>query len=72
MKIVLYCQNLVGIGHYLRSLEICRALRGHEVILVTGGPPIDIPPPDHVREVRLPGLTMDFGFKNLVSVDKDL
>ncbi len=72
MKIVLYCQNLVGIGHYLRSLEICRALREHEVFLVTGGPPIDIPPPDHVREVRLPGLTMDFGFKNLVSVDKDL
>ena len=72
MKIVLYCQNLVGVGHYLRSLEICQALKGHEVFFVTGGPPIDILPPNHVQEVRLPGLTMDFGFKNLISADKDL
>ena len=72
MKIILYCQNLVGVGHYLRSLEICQALKGHEVFFVTGGPPIDILPPNHVQEVRLPGLTMDFGFKNLISADKDL
>ena len=72
MKIILYCQNLVGVGHYLRSLEICQALKGHEVIFVTGGPPIDRPPPNHVREVRLPGLTMDFSFKNLISADRDL
>ena len=71
MKIVLYCQNLVGIGHYLRSMEICQALKEHDVIFVTGGPPIDIPPPSHVRNVRLPGLTMDFGFKNLISDEKD-
>jgi predicted glycosyltransferase len=72
MKIVLYCQNLVGVGHYLRSLEICQALKGHEVFFVTGGPPIDMSPPNHVREVRLPGLTMDFGFKNLISTDTNL
>ncbi len=72
MKIVLYCQNLVGVGHYLRSLEICQALKGHEVFFVTGGPPIDLSPPNHVREVRLPGLTMDFGFKNLISTDTNL
>jgi predicted glycosyltransferase len=72
MKIVLYCQNLVGLGHYLRSLEICQALKGHEVFFITGGPTIDIPAPNHVREVRLPGLTMDFGFKNLISADRDL
>jgi predicted glycosyltransferase len=72
MKIVLYCQNLVGVGHYLRSLEICQALKGHEVFFVTGGPPIDIPPPNHVKKVSLPGLTMDFGFKNLISAEKDL
>ena len=71
MKIILYCQNLVGIGHYLRSLEICQAFKGHEVLLITGGRPIGISPPDHVREVRLPGLTMDFGFKKLISTDKE-
>jgi predicted glycosyltransferase len=70
MKIILYCQNLVGIGHYLRSLEICRAFKGHDVILITGGPPIGIAPPNHVREVRLPVLTMDFGFKRLISTNK--
>lgn len=71
MKIVLYCQNLVGIGHYLRSMEICQALKGHEVFFVTGGPPIDLTPPGHVQKVRLPGLSMDFGFKNLVSAEKN-
>ena len=69
MKIILYCQNLVGIGHYLRSLEICQAFEGHDVILVTGGPPTGISPPNHVRELRLPELTMDFGFKKLISAD---
>jgi predicted glycosyltransferase len=70
MKIILYCQNLVGIGHYLRSLEICQAFKGHDVILITGGPPIGIPPPNHVREVHLPELTMDYGFKRLISAEK--
>ena len=72
MKIILYCQNLVGIGHYLRSLEICRAFKGHDVFLITGGPSIGISPPKHVRAVRLPELTMDFGFKKLISADKRL
>jgi predicted glycosyltransferase len=65
MKIVFYCQHVLGIGHFFRSLEICRALRRHRVILVTGGPAIDMGLPDHVREVRLPALEMDREFKAL-------
>jgi len=71
MKIVHYCQHVLGIGHFFRSLEICKALEGHEVYLVTGGLPIDAPLPSHVREVRLPGLMMDLDFKCLFTTDDD-
>jgi len=71
MKIILYCQHVLGVGHFFRSLEICRALKGHEVILVSGGTPVDTPLPDHVREVRLPELMMDPDFKNLYTGDND-
>jgi len=70
MKIVHYCQHVLGIGHFIRSLEICKALKGHKVLLVTGGPPIDTPLPPHIREVRLPGLMMDSNFKRLFPTEK--
>ena len=65
MKIVFYCQHVLGIGHFFRSLEICRALDRHQVILVTGGPRFDAGLPDHVREFPLPALEMDRDFKGL-------
>lgn len=65
MKIVQYCQHVLGIGHFFRSLEICKALKGHEVILVTGGPRVEMSLPSNVREVHLPGLRMDRNFKKL-------
>lgn len=65
MRIILYCQHVLGVGHFFRSLEICRSLAGHEVILVTGGPPVDAPLPPHVRNVCLPGLMMDPDFSRL-------
>ena len=58
---------MLGIGHLFRSLEICRALSDHEVVLVTGGPQIDAKLPEHVREVRLPDLQMNREFKGLFS-----
>lgn len=65
MKIVFYCQHVLGVGHFFRSLEICRALSRHQVILMTGGPRIGAALPGHVREVRLPALEMDRNFKTL-------
>ncbi|MGE5258797.1 MAG: glycosyltransferase family protein [Hyphomicrobiales bacterium] len=65
MKIVFYCQHVLGIGHFFRSLEICRALDRHRVLLVTGGPRLDVVLPPHVSEVRLPALEMDCEFKEL-------
>jgi len=69
MKIVFYCQHVLGVGHFFRSLEICRALHRHQVILVTGGPRIGVGLPGHVREVRLPALEMDRDFKALSAGD---
>ena len=62
MKIIQYCQHVLGIGHYFRSLEIARALHRHELVLVTGGPPVEVNLPSHVTEYRLPGLQMDGAF----------
>lgn len=70
MKIIHYCQHVLGIGHFLRSLEICKALHGHEILLVTGGAGLDIQVPDHVRGVRLPGLMMDPDFKGLLAAEE--
>ncbi len=70
MKIVFYCQHLLGIGHFFRTREICEKLKDHEVILVSGGERPDIPLPEHVRELHLPGLMMDEDFKNMFSTEK--
>ncbi len=40
-RIVVYCQHLSGVGHFVRSREIVRALsRHHEVWFVVGGAPV--------------------------------
>ena len=72
MKTFVYCQHVLGIGHLFRSLEICKALNGHEVVLITGGPPIEIDLPKHVRSFRLPQLQMDPGFKDLRGSDQQI
>jgi len=71
MKIIQYGQNVLGVGHLFRSLEIARALSDHELILVTGGPPVDTELPTHVREFCLPILQMDNAFKGLCSTDEN-
>lgn len=69
MKILVYCQHVLGIGHYFRILEICRALDRHEVVLVSGGEPVDVPLPPHVREVRLGGLMMRPDFSGVFTTE---
>ena len=69
MKILIYCQHVVGIGHLCRMLEIIRALSSHEVTLILGGPPVDIVLPEHVRVVQLPGLMMDPEYTRMFPVD---
>lgn len=69
MRIVFYSQHVLGVGHFFRSLEICRALSAHEVVLVSGGPPVAADLPPHLYDVRLPQLRMDADFRGLIAPD---
>lgn len=72
MKVSYYCQHVLGIGHFHRSLEICRAIaRHHPTTLIVGGPPVAIDHPG-IEVLKLPGLQMDSSFNNLVPCDPDL
>lgn len=69
MKIAVYCQHVLGVGHLHRAIELCRAFSDHEVILITGGPPVDAELPAHVDPVPLPPLKMDSNFGGLSAVE---
>ena len=71
MKIIHYCQHVLGIGHYFRSLEIARALHRHQLVLVSGGPLVGAELPSHVSEYVLPGLQMYSGFSTLFPTEKN-
>ncbi len=69
MRICYYCQHVLGIGHFHRSLEICRALaEGHQVTMILGGPDINVGE-SALSILQLPGLKMDAGFNRLISCD---
>lgn len=66
MKIACYCQHVLGIGHFHRSLEICKALAvHHETVMILGGPDVSLPQ-SAVRFLQLPGLKMDADFSRLL------
>jgi predicted glycosyltransferase len=66
MKIMLYSQHVLGIGHFFRSMEIARALHRHEVMFVEGGDPLPgFTAPPHVQRFLLPPLMMDAEFKSM-------
>ncbi len=67
MKILVYCQHVLGVGHFFRTLELCRALSEHDVVLVSGGPRPPAALPLNVRRRQLPELVMDAGFQDLHS-----
>ena len=66
MKILFYCQHVLGIGHFFRSMEVARALNRHTVVFVLGGVPLSgFIPPRHVKVFSLPALMMDPQFQSL-------
>lgn len=72
MKVSYYCQHVLGIGHFYRSLEICKTIaRHHPTTLILGGPPVEVHHPD-IEVVRLPGLEMDNVFNNLTPCNPSL
>lgn len=65
MNIAFYCQHVLGIGHFHRSLAICQALAArHRLTLVVGGPAVTVPIGGPTL-LQLPGLEMDAQFQNL-------
>ncbi|SDO76266.1 glycosyltransferase family protein [Desulforhopalus singaporensis] len=65
MKVTYYCQHVLGIGHFYRSLEICRALAAEfPTTLILGGPDVRFDR-GAIEVVSLPGLMMDRNFENL-------
>lgn len=69
MRIAYYCQHVLGVGHFFRSLEIAKALAGHEVDLISGGPEVSVGLPAHVSLFRLPGLVMNDDFSELFPLE---
>jgi len=67
VRVLFYCQYVWGMGHLFRSLELARALTGHRVTLVAGGPDVAVDLPDHVDLVKLPDLHMDEQFTTLLA-----
>ncbi len=73
MRIMFYCQHVLGVGHFFRSMEIARALERHQVLFIEGGEPLaDFTPPPHVKRVFLPPLMMDGQFTRVHSCGADL
>ena len=68
----MHAQHLSGVGHYVRSLEIARALRyrGHEVWITDGGKPVPHRPVEGLVIHELPRLVRANG--KLVSLDRDM
>jgi len=67
-KVLFYCQHVLGMGHFIRSMEIVRALKDFEVCFLNGGeivPGFELPP--SVEVVNLPPLTSDADFKEVRS-----
>jgi len=68
-RIYYYCQHVLGVGHFFRSLEICRALGKHAVTMITGGTPVDIPLPPGLAVLQLPDLMMDTDFSRFYTTE---
>jgi predicted glycosyltransferase len=75
MNVAYYCQHVLGIGHFHRSMEICKAIARHQATtqttLILGGPPVEVDQPN-IEVLRLPGLQMDSEFNNLVPCRPEL
>lgn len=71
-KIMFYCQNLMGMGHLVRSAEIIRSLvTEFEVCLIDGGPVVqNFEIPNSVTTIRIPALRVRN--RNLEVVDSNL
>jgi len=67
VTIVFYCQHVLGLGHFMRSLAILEALAPARAVFVAGGPEAPVDMPGHVVLERLPAISMDQDFSRLLA-----
>lgn len=70
-SILIHCQYVYGIGHFVRAIEIARSLaRCFDVHLVSGGAPIpNYALPDNVRFTQLPAIFKEEARDQLLPID---
>ena len=70
-KIILHCQYVYGIGHFVRALELASGLSKYfEVYIINGGesvPNFDLP--ETVKYIQLPAIYKEENSDFLLSVD---
>ncbi len=69
MRVMLYVQHLLGIGHLVRTSRIAQALHdaGHRVCVISGGEAVQGFPPPGIELVQLPPVrSSDMTFSGLV------
>lgn len=73
-SLLMHCQYVYGIGHFVRSIEIARALKNEfNVCLVIGGEQIlNYPIPDGITIAHLPAIYKNETTGNLIPVDSSL
>jgi predicted glycosyltransferase len=73
IKIMFYCQHILGMGHLVRSMEIVRGLvKDFQVCFINGGEIVqgfDIP--SEVEIINLPAIKTDSEFQELQVVDSN-
>ncbi len=72
-RLLFYCQPVLGIGHYIRSRAIVRALHDFDVCFVNGGEIVrGLEMPPEVEVVNLPALKSDAEFQQLQLSEDEL
>ena len=69
-RVMFYCQHVLGMGHFIRSLEIVRALFGFDVYFINGGeiiPGFELP--SAVEIINLPPVKADSEFRDIYAID---
>ena len=61
MRVLFYCHNSLGIGHYTRTLKLAAALgTDHRVAIICGGVvPSELEPPTGVLVTKIPAISME-------------
>lgn len=69
-KVMFYCQHVLGMGHFVRSMELVKGLKDFHVSFFNGGEVIPgFPLPPEVELVQMAPLESDENFKEIRGTD---